>query len=184
MLGCLGEDPPTLRCWGVSLGRTHPHCDAGGSWRGPTPTVMLGRLREDPPPLQSWGILLGRTHTHCDAGVSRWGGPTPTAMLGVSERTHPHCNAGVSQGGPTPHPPAMLGVYGFSGCGSRAPGARASVAVACGLGCSAARGFFLDEGLNLCPLHWQADSYPLHRQGGRDKSDNKATNLKEVVNKP
>ena len=207
------------------MGRTHPHCDAGGSWGGPTPTVMLGQLREDPPPLQSWEILLGRTHTHCDAGVSRWGGPTPTAMLGVSGRTHLHCDAGASWGGPTPlrcwgsqrgpkptamlehlredppplrcwgvlgrthphcdagglredppplqcwgvsgrtHPPVMLGVCGFSGCGSPAPGARASVAVACGLGCSAARGFFVDEGLNLCPLHWQVDSYPLCHQG-------------------
>ena len=30
------------------------------------------------------------------------------------------------------------------------------VAVACGLSCSAVCGIFLDQGLNLCPLHWQA----------------------------
>ena len=34
-----------------------------------------------------------------------------------------------------------------------------------GLSCSAACGIFLDQGLNLYPLHWQADSYPLHHQG-------------------
>ena len=26
-------------------------------------------------------------------------------------------------------------------------------------------GIFLDQGLNVCPLHWQADSYPLCHQG-------------------
>ena len=34
-----------------------------------------------------------------------------------------------------------------------------------GLSCSVACGIFLDQGLNLCPLHWQADSQPLHHQG-------------------
>ena len=33
-----------------------------------------------------------------------------------------------------------------------------SVVVARGLGCSAACGIFPDQGSNLCPLHWQADS--------------------------
>ena len=33
-----------------------------------------------------------------------------------------------------------------------------SVVVAHGLGCSAACGIFPDQGSNLCPLHWQADS--------------------------
>ena len=33
------------------------------------------------------------------------------------------------------------------------------------LSCSAACGIFLDQGLNLCPLHWQADSQPLRHQG-------------------
>ena len=42
---------------------------------------------------------------------------------------------------------------GFSSCG-----ARASVVVAHGLSCSVACGIFPDQGLNLCPLHWQVDS--------------------------
>ena len=33
-----------------------------------------------------------------------------------------------------------------------------SVVVVHGLSCSVACGVFLDQGLNLCPLHWQADS--------------------------
>ena len=33
-----------------------------------------------------------------------------------------------------------------------------SVVVVHGLSCSTARGIFLDEGLNPCPLHWQVDS--------------------------
>ena len=33
------------------------------------------------------------------------------------------------------------------------------------LSCSAACGIFPDQGSNPCPLHGQADSYPLHHQG-------------------
>ena len=37
------------------------------------------------------------------------------------------------------------------------------------LSCSAAYAIFLEEGLNLCPLPWWADSYPLHHQGSPKK---------------
>ena len=40
-----------------------------------------------------------------------------------------------------------------------------SVIVVHGLGCSVACGIFLDQGSNLCPLHWQVDSYPVYHQG-------------------
>ena len=46
--------------------------------------------------------------------------------------------------------------------GSRRAG---SVVVAHGSRCSAACGIFPDQGSNPCPLHWQADSQPLHHQG-------------------
>ena len=46
--------------------------------------------------------------------------------------------------------------------GSRCAG---SVIVAHGPSCSAACGIFPDQGLNPCPLNWQADSQPLHHQG-------------------
>ena len=46
--------------------------------------------------------------------------------------------------------------------GSRRAG---SVVVAHGPSCSAACGIFPDLGSNPCPLHWQADSQPLHHQG-------------------
>ena len=46
--------------------------------------------------------------------------------------------------------------------GSRRAG---SVIVAHGPSCSAACGIFPDQGWNLCPLHWQADSQPLRHQG-------------------
>ena len=48
--------------------------------------------------------------------------------------------------------------------GSRRAG---SVVVAHGPSCSAAYGIFPDQGSNPCPLHWQADSEPLRRQGSR-----------------
>ena len=40
-----------------------------------------------------------------------------------------------------------------------------SVVVALGLTISAACGIFLDQGSNLCLLHWQVDSLPLRHQG-------------------
>ena len=46
--------------------------------------------------------------------------------------------------------------------GSRCAG---SVIVAHGPSCSVACGIFPDQGLNPCPLHWQADSQPLRHQG-------------------
>ena len=46
--------------------------------------------------------------------------------------------------------------------GSRRAG---SVVVAHGSSCSVACGIFPDQGLNPCPLHWQADSQPLRHQG-------------------
>ena len=46
--------------------------------------------------------------------------------------------------------------------GSRRAG---SAVVAHGPSCSPACGIFPDQGSNPCPLHWQADSQPLHHQG-------------------
>ena len=40
-----------------------------------------------------------------------------------------------------------------------------SVVVTHGPSCSVACGIFPDQGSNPCPLHWQADSQPLHHQG-------------------
>ena len=51
--------------------------------------------------------------------------------------------------------------------GSRCAG---SVVVPHGLSCSAACGIFPDQGSNPCPLHWQADSQPLHHQGSPNVS--------------
>ena len=50
---------------------------------------------------------------------------------------------------------------------SRSTGSRhaGSVVVPHGPSCSTACGIFPDQGSNLCPLHWQADSQPLHHQG-------------------
>ena len=47
---------------------------------------------------------------------------------------------------------------GFSCCRAQAVGARASEVVAHRLRCLVAYGIFLDQGLNPCPLHWQAES--------------------------
>ena len=73
---------------------------------------------------------------------------------------------------------------GFPCCGARALGSRASAAVVQGLSSYSSRGLehtlvvaahrlqlpmacriFLDQEPNWCPLHWQADSYPLYHQG-------------------
>ena len=53
---------------------------------------------------------------------------------------------------------------GFSCCGTWALEHKLIV-VANGLSCSGACGTFLDQGLNPCLLHWQANSIPLSHQG-------------------
>ena len=53
----------------------------------------------------------------------------------------------------------------FSCCRAQVLGFWASLVLEHGLSCSAACGIFLDQGLNLCPLHWQVDSYLLFHQG-------------------
>ena len=53
--------------------------------------------------------------------------------------------------------------------GSRRAG---SAIVAHGPSCSAACGIFPDQGLNPCPLHWQADSQPLRHQGSPPNKKN------------
>ena len=54
---------------------------------------------------------------------------------------------------------------GFSCCGAWVPGLAGSVVVAHGLSCPEACGILWDKGWNPCPLHWQADSQPLDKQG-------------------
>ena len=44
-----------------------------------------------------------------------------------------------------------------------------SVVVVSAFICSMVCEIFPDQGLNLCPLHWRADSYPLHHQASPDK---------------
>ena len=49
---------------------------------------------------------------------------------------------------------------GFSSCSMWAQQLGHTGLVSCPTAC----GIFLDQGSNPCPLHWQADSYPLHHQ--------------------
>ena len=59
------------------------------------------------------------------------------------------------------------GRSGFSTCGMWAPKLESTdlVLTAHKLGCSVVREIFLDQGSNLCPLHWQAESLLLSLQG-------------------
>ena len=54
---------------------------------------------------------------------------------------------------------------GFSCCGARALECMGSVVVVHGLSRATACGTLLEQGLNLCPLHWWADSLPLSHHG-------------------
>ena len=67
------------------------------------------------------------------------------------------------QGLPSSLGPQASRCGGFSH-GARALGVRASVLATHGLGCSVAGSIFLDQGLNPCPLQWQADSQLLDHQ--------------------
>ena len=76
-------------------------------------------------------------------------GPSPAAASG--DHSSSRC-AGLSPSRPLP----------LWSTGSRHAG---SVIVAHRPSCSAACEIFPDQGLNPCPLHWQADSQPLRHQG-------------------
>ena len=54
---------------------------------------------------------------------------------------------------------------GLSCCRAAAHGARTSAVVVHRFSCPEARGIFPDQGSNLCPLLWQAGSYPLDHHG-------------------
>ena len=57
-------------------------------------------------------------------------------------------------------------------------GAQASVIVAHRLSCPTACGIFSGQRLNLCLLHWQADSQPLEHQGSLHSSFCKSIHLR------
>ena len=61
---------------------------------------------------------------------------------------------------------SVVAVLGLGSCGSNLRlWSEGSVIVEHGLSCSAACGIFSDQGLNSCPLLWEADSYPPRHQG-------------------
>ena len=60
---------------------------------------------------------------------------------------------------------SVLWSTGSRVCGLQQLKAVGSKVAASSFRCSAACGVFSDQGLNPCPLHWQADSYPLYLQG-------------------
>ena len=94
-------------------------------------------------------------------GLPRVPGLSLVAFFSCSEWATLGCSARASRCG------------GFSGWGVQAPGAWVSPVAACHLSgcgamafhCSMACGIAPDQGSNPCPLHWQADSYPLYHQG-------------------
>ena len=62
---------------------------------------------------------------------------------------------------------AWVSHYGDFSCCRQSTGSRraGSVVMVHRLSCFTVYGMFLDQGLNPCPLHWQADCYPLYHQG-------------------
>ena len=79
------------------------------------------------------------------------------SVRGLSPVAASGCHSSSRCTGLSPSRPLLL-----RSTGSRRAG---SVIVAHGPSRSAARGILPDPGSNLCPLHWQADSQPLHHQG-------------------
>lgn len=63
---------------------------------------------------------------------------------------------------------SLVEEHGLLVCGLQQLKQGGSAVGAHGLRCSKARGIFVDQGLNPCSLHWQADSYPLGHLGSPD----------------
>ena len=77
----------------------------------------------------------------------------------------PCCTWASSSHGEQDHSSRSSRRGGSSYCGAQALGCAGSVVVAHRLICPVACGIFPDQGSNRCPLHWQADSYPLDHPG-------------------
>ena len=60
---------------------------------------------------------------------------------------------------------SLAAEHGLQGLRAQSFSLPGSVVVVLGLSCSEACGIILDQGRNLCPLHWWADSLPLSHQG-------------------
>ena len=101
----------------------------------------------------------------CGVGVSHWGGFSCCRAQALGTRvsvvaalrlsTCDLLGLGAQASG--------VAVQGLSSCSSRLSG-MGSVVVAQGFSCSEACGNLPDQRSKMCPLHWQADSYPLHHQ--------------------
>ena len=63
----------------------------------------------------------------------------------------------------------VVAAYGLRSCGCWL-WSRGSAVAALRLCGSRACGIFPDQGLNLCPLHWRVDSFPLSHQGSPQSS--------------
>ena len=85
------------------------------------------------------------------------------AVLGL--RFHARAFSSCGKRGHSSSQCAGLSHFAASLVGSTGSRRAGSVTVAHGPSCSAACGTFPDQGSNLCPLHWQADSQPLCHQG-------------------
>ena len=101
----------------------------------------------------------------CGVGVSHWGGFSCCRAQALGTRvsvvaalrlsTCDLLGLGAQASG--------VAVQGLSSCSSRLSG-MGSVVVAQGFSCSEACGNLPDQRSKMGPLHWQADSYPLHHQ--------------------
>ena len=107
-------------------------------------------------------LFLAVLGLHCSMGFS----------LVVKNGLLSSCGACASHCSDFSRAAQALRCTGFSSCLTWAqqlqlPGSRAQAQqVWCtGFSCSSACGIFPNQGLNLCLLHWQADSLPLNHQG-------------------
>ena len=88
-----------------------------------------------------------------EGSVELWSRELPSAAVpGASPCGFPSCGGRCTPASVTAFPAL---VHGLSSVGAWARG----------LSCSSMGGLFPDQGLNLCPLHWQADCHPLDPQG-------------------
>ena len=77
----------------------------------------------------------------------------------------PSCGVQVPHSGAFSCRARALGHMGCSSCSSWALEHGLNSCGAQAYSCSTAYGIFLDQGLNLCLLHWQADSLPINHHG-------------------
>ena len=119
------------------------------------------------------GLLSGCGAWTSDGGVFSYGGAQALGAWGLVSAARGLSSCGLWALGCVGFSSAVLGLSSHSSWALEL----GPSSVVHELSCAVTSGIFSDQGSNLCPLHWQVDSYPLCHQGSLITSLNSVIHL-------